>query len=85
MKDRVDRLAREGHPTARPLTEVIEQLGHLYENIPAHAEPKPASRLPQRLIEGLRRSLGLTESELEDLTEAEAQRLLSEHWSHQQD
>lgn len=81
MTLRLEKLENSGHPQARPLAEVIEQLGRLYEDIDAHSEPELAPGIPEWLARGLAENLHLTEDEIESLTLEQAQKLLTEHWA----
>lgn len=81
MEARLDKLKSSGTPQALALVEVIDKMGALFRNIEAHPEPQPVIALPAWLVQGLIENLHMTEDEVAQLTEDEAQALLMAHWS----
>lgn len=80
LKGRLAKLKASDQPQAKPLFDVIMQMGRLYEGIKAHPEPAPPVALPEWLARGLTEDLHLTHEEIGHLTEEQAQKLMMEHW-----
>lgn len=85
MTQRVNQLKEAAHPQAHALAAVIEEMGRLYEGIPVHHEPSPASTLPAWLVQALEANLQLPPEAISRLSQDEAQRLLAEYWGKPQD
>lgn len=81
MKIRLDRLKESNQPQAKPLIDVIEQLGRLYSNIEARPEPEVPLALPEWLARGLAENLHMSREQISNLTESQAQQLMMEHWA----
>lgn len=81
MKSRLGKLKESNQPQAKPLIDVIEQLGRLYSDIEAHPEPEVPLALPEWLARGLAENLHLTHEQTSRLAEEQAQQLMMEHWA----
>lgn len=80
MSHRVEVMKASGDPKVKALADVIAALGRSLSSANAREEPSSSETLPGWLVEAVRANLRLREAEIENLTQADAQRLLAEHW-----
>ena len=68
-------------PKTKSLQEVVESLGRVGRGLHAAVEPAPAEPLPVWLVRALTTAVGLTQAEVDTLTQDEAMSRLKTYWS----
>lgn len=78
---RVDAIEKDENPETRALKKIVTDLGSAILDPNVLAEPEAKIELPQWLIEALQVNLQLSLSEISELSQEAAQKLLAAHWS----
>ncbi|GAB3080223.1 type II toxin-antitoxin system RelE family toxin [Corynebacterium aquatimens] len=81
LRDRTDEIERRGNKDHVPLVEVVHQLDSFFSDIQALSEPEQITALPTWLRQALKDQLHLSDSEIDAMSQDEAQRRLADYWS----